>query len=141
MKTILLISTYNSIRSQIAQGFFEKYAKDKLKVYSAGIEALGISPMAIQFMSDVDIDISNFTSNHINEYKDIKFDFIITLCDHARENCPWLPSDAKRFHRNFTDPSKIDGVNDKVIAAFEETRDAIEMYAREMVEIFVNGER
>ncbi len=133
-KNILILCTGNSCRSQMAHGFFEKYGKETLNVYSAGIETHGVNPMAVQFMSDVGIDISKNTSNHIEEYKDVKFDYIITVCDHARENCPWFPSDAKRFHYNFKDPSKIDGVNDKVIAAFEETRDAIDEYARKMVE-------
>jgi len=94
--------------------------------------------MAIQFMSDEDIDISNYTSNHIDEYRNLEIDYIITLCDHAREHCPWFPSDAKRFHQHFIDPSKIDGVNDRVIAAFVETRDALDEYVQKMIELISN---
>ena len=133
-KNLLIISSKNSCRSQIAHGFFEKYGKDTLNVYSAGIESPGINPMAIQFMSDVEIDISKYTSNQLQEYKDIEFDFIITICNHSRENCPYFPSKAKRFHQHFDDPSKIDGVNDRVIMAYVETRDALEVYVKGFIE-------
>lgn len=132
-KNILILCTGNSCRSQIAHGFFEHHGSDHFNVFSAGIETHGVNPMAIQFMNDVGIDISKNTSNHIEEYKDVEFDYIITVCDHARENCPWFPSNAEKFHHNFKDPSKIDGVNDAVIQAFVETRDAIEEYAKRFI--------
>ncbi|TGM63520.1 arsenate reductase ArsC [Leptospira meyeri] len=135
-KNILILCTGNSCRSQMAEGWMRFYGKDKANVYSAGIETHGVNPNAIATMQDVGIDISNHTSNHINEYKDIPFDFIITVCDHAKENCPYFPSNAKRFHHNFSDPSKLVGTEEEVRAAFAKTREEIRNYC----ESFVNNE-
>ncbi|TGL15689.1 arsenate reductase ArsC [Leptospira meyeri] len=135
-KNILILCTGNSCRSQMAEGWMRFYGKDKANVYSAGIETHGVNPKAIATMQDVGIDISNHTSNHINEYKDIPFDFIITVCDHAKENCPYFPSNAKRFHHNFSDPSKLVGTEEEVWAAFAKTREEIRNYC----ESFVNNE-
>ncbi|MCW7494562.1 arsenate reductase ArsC [Leptospira sp. 2 VSF19] len=135
-KNILILCTGNSCRSQMAEGWMRFYAKDKANVYSAGIETHGVNPKAIATMKDIGIDISNHTSNHINEYKDIPFDFLITVCDHAKENCPYFPSDAKRFHHNFSDPSKLLGTEEEVKAAFANTREEIRKYC----ENFVNQE-
>ncbi|PJZ81842.1 arsenate reductase ArsC [Leptospira meyeri] len=135
-KNILILCTGNSCRSQMAEGWMRFYGKDKANVYSAGIETHGVNPKAIATMQDVGIDISNHTSNHINEYKDIPFDFIITVCDHAKENCPYFPSNAKRFHHNFSDPSKLVGTEEEVRVAFAKTREEIRNYC----ESFVNNE-
>lgn len=135
-KNILILCTGNSCRSQIAEGWMRFYAKDKANVYSAGIETHGVNPKAIATMKEVGIDISKHTSNHINEYKDIPFDFLITVCDHAKENCPYFPSDAKRFHNNFSDPSKLSGTEEEVKTAFANTREEIRSYC----ENFVNKE-
>ncbi|MCW7468541.1 arsenate reductase ArsC [Leptospira kanakyensis] len=135
-KNILILCTGNSCRSQIAEGWMRFYAKNKANVYSAGIETHGVNPKAIATMKEVGIDISNHTSNHINEYKNIQFDYLITVCDHAKENCPYFPSDAKRFHYNFSDPSKLKGTEEEVRAAFAKTREEI----REYCESFMNKE-
>ncbi|XDD53694.1 arsenate reductase ArsC [Leptospira sp. WS4.C2] len=135
-KNILILCTGNSCRSQIAEGWMRFFAKDKANVYSAGIETHGVNPKAIATMKDAGIDISHHTSNHINEYKDIQFDFLITVCDHAKENCPYFPTDAKRFHQNFTDPSKKIGSEEEIKNAFEQTREEIRNYC----ENFVNKE-
>nr|WP_275067073.1 arsenate reductase ArsC [Leptospira bandrabouensis] len=135
-KNILILCTGNSCRSQIAEGWMRYYAKEKANVYSAGIETHGVNPKAIATMKEVGIDISKHTSNHINEYKDIPFDFLITVCDHAKENCPYFPSDAKRFHNNFSDPSKLSGTEEEVKTAFANTREEIRSYC----ENFVNKE-
>lgn len=135
-KNILILCTGNSCRSQMAEGWMRFYAKDKANVYSAGIETHGVNPKAITTMKEAGIDISKHTSNHINEYKDIPFDFIITVCDHAKENCPYFPSDAKRLHHNFSDPSKLVGTEEEVKVAFAKTREEIRNYC----ETFVNKE-
>ncbi|MCW7456737.1 arsenate reductase ArsC [Leptospira bandrabouensis] len=135
-KNILILCTGNSCRSQMAEGWMRYYAKEKANVYSAGIETHGVNPKAIATMKEVGIDISKHTSNHINEYKDIPFDFLITVCDHAKENCPYFPSDAKRFHNNFSDPSKLSGTEEEVKTAFANTREEIRSYC----ENFVNKE-
>ena len=97
MKKILVLCTGNSCRSQLAEGYLKYYAKHKAEVYSAGIEKHGVNLRAIATMKEDGIDISSHTSNHIDEYKDILFDFVITVCDHARERCPYFPSNAQTF--------------------------------------------
>ena len=109
MKNILILCTGNSCRSQIAHGYFNKFSNNKCKIYSAGIETHGLNPNAVQTMLRDDIDISTHTSNDVNEYLDINFDYIITVCDHANESCPNIQSkNALRIHKNFLDPSKIE---------------------------------
>lgn len=131
---ILVLCTGNSCRSQMAEGWLRHFAKDKAKVYSAGIETHGVNPKAISFMKEAGIDISAHTSNHVNEYLQIPFDLILTVCDHAKENCPYIPSDAKRFHHNFSDPSKVIGTEDEIANAFRKTRDEIKEYSQKLIE-------
>lgn len=134
MKKILVLCTGNSCRSQMAEGWLRHFAKDRAEIYSAGIETHGVNPKAIQFMKESDIDISQHTSNHINEYKSIDFDFILTVCDHAKENCPYFPANAMRFHHNFSDPSKVKGTEEEIANAFRLTRDEIRDYCKKFLE-------
>ena len=107
MKNVLVICTGNSCRSQMAHGYLNFYCGDKANIYSAGIEVHGLNSMTIKVMMDDGIDISMYTSNNLEEYKSINFDIIITVCDHAKENCPFIYNqDSVRIHQNFTDPSK-----------------------------------
>lgn len=93
----------------MAHGYLNFYCSDKANIYSAGIEVHGVNEMAIEVMSEDGIDISMNSSNNIDEYISINFDYIITVCDHANENCPFIPStNAIRIHQNFNDPSKSD---------------------------------
>lgn len=108
MKNILILCTGNSCRSQIAHGYFKLFSNNRANIFSAGIETHGLNKNAVETMKRDGVDISNHTSNLVSEYLDIKFDYIITVCDHANENCPYIPSkNAERIHKNFTDPSKI----------------------------------
>ena len=88
MKKILVLCTGNSCRSQIAEGYLRHFANRKAEVYSAGVETHGVNPKAIAVMADDGIDISGHSSNNIDEYRGIDFDFVITVCDNAKENCP-----------------------------------------------------
>lgn len=128
MKKILVLCTGNSCRSQIAEGYLRHFAGDKAKVYSAGIETHGVNPKAISIMKEDGIDISNHTSNHVDEYSDIDFDFVITVCDNAKENCPFFPTRAKKFHYNFPDPAKATGTENEILQAFRQVRDQIKEY-------------
>ncbi|MCH1385539.1 MAG: arsenate reductase ArsC, partial [Flavobacteriaceae bacterium] len=92
MKNILILCTGNSCRSQIAHGYFSHYGGDQLEVYSAGIETHGVNPRAIATMAADGIDLSKHTSNKVEDYLHIPFDYILTVCDHAQENCPYIPS-------------------------------------------------
>lgn len=108
MKNILILCTGNSCRSQIAHGYFKLFSNNRANIFSAGIETHGLNKNAVETMKRDGVDISNHTSNLVSEYLDIEFDYIITVCDHANENCPYIPSkNAERIHKNFTDPSKI----------------------------------
>ena len=133
MKNILVLCTGNSCRSQMAEGWLRHFGKEKLNVYSAGIETHGVNPKAIFFMKEAGVDISEHTSNHVNEYLSIPFDYIITVCDHAKENCPYIPSKAERFHYNFSDPSKIIGTEEEIANAFRKTRDEIKEYCEKFI--------
>lgn len=134
MKNVLVLCTGNSCRSQMAQGWLNYYSGGTSTIYSAGIETHGVNPKAIHSMAKAGVDISHHTSNHVDEYLAIEFDYIITVCDHAAENCPVIPSKkAVRVHQNFFDPSKLKGTNDEIEAAFDQTNEAIAAYCKEFV--------
>ena len=138
MKKILVLCTGNSCRSQIAEGYLQKFAGDKAKVYSAGIETHGVNPKAVSIMKEDGIDISNHTSNNINEYRDIDFDFVITVCDNAREKCPYFPSRAKKFHQDFPDPASATGSEKEVMDQFRKVRDQIKEYSIKFIKENLN---
>ena len=92
MKNILILCTGNSCRSQIAHGYFKLFSNNRANIFSAGIETHGLNKNAVETMKRDGVDISNHTSNLVSEYLDIKFDYIITVCDHANENCPYISS-------------------------------------------------
>ena len=133
-KNILVLCTGNSCRSQMAHGYLAYFAKDKATIYSAGIETHGLNPGAVKIMAEDGIDISKHTSNNVDEYSGIHWDYIITVCDHAQENCPFIPApNAKRLHQNFSDPSKVKGSEDIIKQAFQQTRDEIKLYCQNFV--------
>ncbi len=133
MKNVLVLCTGNSCRSQIAEGYLRSFAGDRASVYSAGVETHGVNPKAIQIMLEGGIDISKHTSNNIDEFKDIPFDFVITVCDNARERCPFFPTMAMKFHYNFPDPAKAVGTEDQVLSEFRHVRQLIKEYCRDFV--------
>ena len=133
MKKVLVLCTGNSCRSQIAEGYLRHFAGDKAEIYSAGIETHGVNPKAIATMKEDRIDISNHTSNNINEYFDIDFDFVITVCDNAKESCPYFPTKAKKFHYNFPDPAKATGTEDEILEQFQLVRQMIKDYVKNFV--------
>lgn len=139
MKNILVLCTGNSCRSQMAHGYLKHFTKpEKATIYSAGIETHGLNPDAVAIMKEDGIDISHHTSNHVDEYNTVNFDFIITVCDHANEHCPFIPSkNAIRLHQNFSDPSKIDGSNEEKYKAFLSTREEIKNYCKHFVESYL----
>ena len=133
MKRILVLCTGNSCRSQIAEGYLKYFAKDKAEVYSAGIEIHGVNPRAIETMKEDGIDISHHTSNSIDEYRNINFDIVITVCDNAKERCPYFPTSAKKFHQNFSDPSKPTGTREEIKEQFRQIRQQIKDYCKKFV--------
>ncbi len=135
MINILVLCTGNSCRSQMAHGYLDHLLNNRsFRVYSAGIETHGLNPGAVSIMKEDGIDISGNTSNHVDEYEGVEFDFIITVCDHARENCPYIPGKkAIRLHHNFFDPSKVNGSEEEVHKAFEKARNEIRDYIRDFI--------
>lgn len=138
MKNILVLCTGNSCRSQVAEGYLRHFAVEKAKIYSAGIETHGVNPKAIQVMAEDQIDISNHTSNHVDEYLSIPFDYVITVCDNANEACPYFPGNVKRFHHNFPDPAKATGTPEEVMNEFRKVCDMIKTYAADFVKQHIN---
>jgi arsenate reductase len=137
MKNVLVLCTGNSCRSQIAEGYLRHFAGNKANIYSAGIETHGVNPKAIQVMAEDGIDISHHTSNNVDEYVDIPFDYVITVCDNAKENCPYFPTRATRFHQNFPDPAKAAGDPEHVLNEFRTVRDMIKVYSKDFVEQYL----
>ncbi|MBP2833189.1 arsenate reductase ArsC [Aquimarina sp. U1-2] len=130
---ILVLCTGNSCRSQMAEGYLKHFAKEQAIIYSAGVETHGVNPKAITIMQEDGIDISKHTSNHLDEYQNIKFEYIITVCDNAKEQCPFFPGKGKRLHYNFFDPSKVEGSQEEIHAAFTKTRNQIKEYCKDFV--------
>jgi len=135
MKKILVLCTGNSCRSQLAEGYLRHFAGDKAMVYSAGVETHGVNPRAIATMKEDGIDISEHTSNNILEYTGIDFDYVITVCDNAKERCPYFPSNAQKFHYNFPDPAKATGTEAEIMKAFSDVRTMIKQYCKDFVEV------
>lgn len=133
MKKILVLCTGNSCRSQIAEGYLRHFAGDKAVIYSAGVETHGVNPKAIATMKEDGIDISSHTSNNIDEYRDINFDYVITVCDNAKERCPYFPTNAVKFHHNFPDPAKAVGSDDEVREEFRTVRSMIKTYSENFI--------
>ncbi|OMP77386.1 MULTISPECIES: arsenate reductase ArsC [unclassified Chitinophaga] len=137
MKKILVLCTGNSCRSQIAEGYLRYFASGKAEIYSAGVETHGVNPRAIATMKEDGIDISMHTSNNMNEYRDIPFDFVITVCDNAKERCPFFPSSAQKFHHNFPDPAKATGTEEEIMARFREVREQIKAYSQDFIQQYI----
>ncbi len=135
MVNILVLCTGNSCRSQIAHGFLEYFTDGrKVKIYSAGVETHGVNPKAILIMKEIRIDISKNTSNNIDEYFDIPFDYVITVCDNAKERCPFYPTKAVKLHYNFPDPAKAIGTDKEILDEFSKVREMIKIYCKDFIE-------
>ncbi len=137
MNKILVLCTGNSCRSQIAEGYLRHFAGDDAEIYSAGVETHGVTPRAIATMAEDGIDISGHTSNNISEYAGIDFDYVITVCDNAKERCPVFPSRAQKFHENFPDPAKATGTETEITEQFREVRQIIRNYFEQFVNTHV----
>jgi len=118
----------------MAEGYLRHFAGDRAEVYSAGVETHGVNPRAISIMAEDGLDISAHTSNHVDEYADVDFDFVITVCDNARERCPYFPTRAEKLHHNFPDPAKAVGTEDEIAAEFRRVREMVKAYAKDFVE-------
>ena len=132
-KRIIVICTGNSIRSQIAEGFLKKY-RSTWEIRSAGTNPIGLNPITVNVMMEKGIDISNQKSKSLDQFKNSKFDYVITVCDNAKESCPLFPGNAKLIHWNFEDPADAEGGMNKKLFAFRKVRDKIEEKVIEFIE-------
>jgi len=138
MKKVLVLCTGNSCRSQIAEGYLRHFAGGQTEIYSAGVETHGVNPRAIATMQEDGIDISNHTSNNIEEYRGVSFDYVITVCDNAKERCPFFPTNAKKFHYNFPDPAKFSGDEEQITEEFRKVRNMIKKYTYDFTKEYFN---
>ena len=124
--SVLILCTANSARSQMAEGLLRHLSGGAIEVYSAGAKPSSVNPFAIQAMRQRGIDISGQSSDSIKRYLDTPFDYVITVCDNAAENCPLFPGPAKRIHWSFADPAAVTGDDEAVASSFAEVRDGLE---------------
>ena len=133
MKKVLFLCTGNSCRSQMAEGILKHYGKDILEVFSAGTKPSVVNPIAIKVMKEIGIDISGQRSKHVNEFKGQKFDYVITICDNAKESCPIFPG-VKPMHWPFPDPPHTQGESEDTINEFRNVRDMIYAKFRDFID-------
>lgn len=129
-KRVLILCTGNSARSQMAEGLLRHDLGDQFEVESAGTKPSRVRPEAIQVMREIGIDISGHRSKSVDEFAGRNFDYVLTVCDHAKETCPIYPGHSNRLHHNFQDPAIVEGSEAQRLAAFREVRDEIRMYLR-----------
>ncbi|MGQ0794067.1 MAG: arsenate reductase ArsC [Deltaproteobacteria bacterium] len=130
-KRVLFICTHNSARSQMAEGLLRAIFGARYESQSAGTEARGVNPYAVRAMARIGVDISWHRSKTVAEFDGEQFDYVVTVCDHARENCPYYAGGRAHLHRDFDDPSRAEGEDEVKLAAFERARDEIEGWIRE----------
>ena len=124
-KNVLILCTGNSARSQMAEGLLREIAGDKFDVESAGVAPSSVRPEAVAVMGEIGIDISSHRSKSVDEFADKPFDYVITVCDNARESCPVFPGDVERIHWSFDDPASVQGTEEVRLDAFRKIRDQI----------------
>lgn len=122
-KRVLILCTGNSARSQMAEALLSAMAGDRYEVYSAGLKPSVVNPLAIEAMLEMGMDISGNRSKHLNEFLGQPFDYVITVCDNAAENCPVFPGHTERIHWSFPDPALAQGSHAERLAVFRRTRD------------------
>lgn len=133
-KRILILCTGNSARSQMAEGLLRYDAGDRFNVESAGIRPSFVRPEAIAVMRELDIDIDSQRSKHVDEFEGRKFDYVITVCDNARESCPVFFGEAKRLHHDFDDPAALNGSEEARMLLFRRVRDELRDYLRDFAD-------
>jgi arsenate reductase len=130
-KRVLILCTGNSARSQMAEGLLRNMAGEKFEVFSAGTKPVGLNPNAVAAMKEAGIDISNHRSKSVDEFAGQQFDYVITVCDNAKESCPIFPGGGARIHQSFEDPAAAPA--DRQLAAFRNVRDQIAAWLGQFV--------
>jgi len=132
-QTILFLCTHNAVRSQMAEGLMNGFFSHQFEAFSAGVEPTKVHPLAVQVMKELDIDISNQVSKHITVFQDRTFNYVISVCDNAREICPFFPG-KQVLHQSFYDPSQVEGPEEEQLAVFRRVRDDIKTWLFTLVE-------
>ena len=130
-RKILFICTHNSARSHMAEGLVNALYGEHYEAHSAGTEPSQVNPLAIRVMTEIGIDISDHHSKGVEQFLDQEFDYVVTVCDHANETCPFFPGGKERIHNGFQDPSAQDGTEDEKLAVFRRVRDEIRRWIEE----------
>jgi arsenate reductase (thioredoxin) len=130
-KRVLFICTYNSARSQMAEAFLNQLHGDRYQAFSAGTKPSRVHPLAVKAMAEVGIDIAGHRSKGVDEFLDKTFDLVVTVCDNAREACPYFPGAHKQIHRGFEEPSAAGGEEEEKLAVFRRVRDDIRAWIAE----------
>lgn len=129
---ILFLCTGNSCRSQMAEGWTRHLKGDSFEVFSAGVETHGLNPRAVQVMAEAGVDISGHRSKHLEEFRGIAFDYVVTVCDSAKERCPFFPAKIKVLHRSFDDPPALArnaATEEEALSHYRRVRDEIRRFA------------
>ncbi|CAN5671684.1 arsenate reductase ArsC [soil metagenome] len=139
-KKILILCTGNSARSQMAEGLLKHICQNEFEVFSAGTKPSIVRPEAIKALAEVGIDISKNRSKSVDEFADEDIDYVLTVCDNAKENCPYFPAQTKLIHHSFADPAEVKGDEETRLSAFRHVRDQIQKYlSGSFVEIIGKG--
>ena len=132
---VLFLCTGNSCRSQMAEGFARHLKGDVIEAYSAGIERHGMNPRAVKAMAEAGVDITGQRSKNVEELKDVKFDYVVTVCDNANETCPVFPGKTKRLHVSFDDPprlAKTASTEEEAMGHYRRVRDEIRAFVQRL---------
>jgi arsenate reductase (thioredoxin) len=132
---VLFVCTHNSARSQIAEALLKRYGGDDFEVYSAGTEVTRVNPFALQVLAELGIDWTAATSKSITEFLDQQFDYVVTVCDRARETCPVFPGSTNTLHWGLDDPSEVEGTDNEKLAAFRRTETEVSVRLRPFIEV------
>lgn len=130
-KKVLFVCTHNSARSQMAEALLNMFHGDHYEAWSAGTEPSQVNPYAVKVMAEIGIDISNHRSKSVEEFVSQPFDYVVTVCDHANEACPFFHGGKERIHKGFEDPASVEGDKTEKLRAFRRTRDEIKGWLAE----------
>lgn len=131
LKKVLFICTHNSARSHIAEGLMNALYRDRYRAFSAGTEPSAVNPYAVRVMQEIGIDVSDHRSKSVDEFINQDLDYVVTVCDHAKESCPFFPGGRKSMHKGFQDPSSATGTEEEKLAVFRRVRDEMRDWIRE----------
>jgi arsenate reductase len=132
-KKVLILCTGNSCRSQMAEGILRTLGSDRFEVYSAGVNPTAVNPLSIKVMSETGIDISPHRSKSAEEFSGQRFDYVITVCDNARQTCPAFPGEHEKLHWDLEDPAEATGTEEEILNEFRRIRDLIYKHVEDFI--------